>query len=159
MIDALEAILRRPKTVFVLMLALIVAGTYTYMTIPKEDSPDIDVPVFYVSIAQQGISPEDADRLLVRPMETELRGLGARFEGGKPFERYVCREGRLVTGQNPASAEGVAHGMLMALHALVEAEPVALVGPPRIDAGVDQRVLFVPRRQILVIIAVDGNEQ
>ncbi|WP_417673596.1 efflux RND transporter permease subunit [Roseibium sp.] len=75
MIDALEAILRRPKTVFVLMLALIVAGTYTYMTIPKEDSPDIDVPVFYVSIAQQGISPEDADRLLVRPMETELRGL------------------------------------------------------------------------------------
>lgn len=75
MIDALEAILRRPKTVFVLMLALIVAGTYTYLTIPKEDSPDIDVPVFYVSIAQQGISPEDADRLLVRPMETELRGL------------------------------------------------------------------------------------
>ncbi|WP_346897876.1 efflux RND transporter permease subunit [uncultured Roseibium sp.] len=75
MIDALEAILRRPKTVFVLMLALIVAGTYTYLTIPKEDSPDIDVPVFYVSIMQQGISPEDADRLLVRPMETELRGL------------------------------------------------------------------------------------
>ncbi|MBD1549382.1 efflux RND transporter permease subunit [Roseibium aggregatum] len=75
MIDALEAILRRPKTVFVLMLALIVAGTYTYLTIPKEDSPDIDVPVFYVSIVQQGISPEDADRLLVRPMETELRGL------------------------------------------------------------------------------------
>ncbi|WP_346912600.1 efflux RND transporter permease subunit [uncultured Roseibium sp.] len=75
MIDALEAILRRPKTVFVLMLALIVAGTYTYLTIPKEDSPDIDVPVFYVSIMQQGISPEDAERLLVRPMETELRGL------------------------------------------------------------------------------------
>ncbi len=58
------------------------------------------------------------DKVVPFLLETELRGLGARFEGGKPFERYVCREGRLVTGQNPASAEGVAHGMLTALHAL-----------------------------------------
>ncbi|MBO6510503.1 MAG: efflux RND transporter permease subunit, partial [Roseibium sp.] len=75
MIGMLEGVLRRPKTVFVLMLALLVAGVFSYINIPKEDSPDIDVPVFYVSIAQQGISPEDAERLLVRPMETELRGL------------------------------------------------------------------------------------
>ncbi|WP_422375873.1 efflux RND transporter permease subunit [Roseibium sp.] len=75
MIDMLEGVLRRPKTVFVLMLALLVAGVFSYISIPKEDSPDIDVPVFYVSIAQQGISPEDAERLLIRPMETELRGL------------------------------------------------------------------------------------
>jgi multidrug efflux pump len=75
MISMLEGVLRRPKTVFVLMVALIVAGVFTYISIPKEDSPDIDVPVFYVSISQQGISPEDAERLLVRPMETQLRGL------------------------------------------------------------------------------------
>ncbi|WFE88066.1 efflux RND transporter permease subunit [Roseibium porphyridii] len=75
MIDMLEGVLRRPKTVFVLMVALLVAGVFSYISIPKEDSPDIDVPVFYVSISQQGISPEDAERLLVRPMETELRGL------------------------------------------------------------------------------------
>ncbi len=58
------------------------------------------------------------DKVVPFLLEKELRGLGARFEGGKPFERQVCREGRVVTGQNPASAEGVAHGMLMALHAL-----------------------------------------
>ncbi len=75
MIDMLEGVLRRPKTVFVLMIALLVAGIFSYMSIPKEDSPDIDVPVFYVSVTQQGISPEDAERLLVRPLETELRGL------------------------------------------------------------------------------------
>jgi len=75
MIDMLEGVLRRPKTVFVLMLALLVAGVFSYISIPKEDSPDIDVPIFYVSIAQQGISPEDSERLLIRPMETELRGL------------------------------------------------------------------------------------
>ncbi|MES0808319.1 efflux RND transporter permease subunit [Roseibium sp. SCPC15] len=75
MINMLEGVLRRPKTVFVLMLALLIAGVFSYINIPKEDSPDIDVPVFYVSIQQQGISPEDAERLLIRPMETELRGL------------------------------------------------------------------------------------
>ncbi|ADZ71151.1 efflux RND transporter permease subunit [Polymorphum gilvum] len=75
MIAMLESVLRRPKTVFVLMLALVVAGVTAYFAIPKEDTPDIDVPVFYISVSQQGISPEDAERLLVRPMETELRGL------------------------------------------------------------------------------------
>jgi len=75
MIDMLEGVLRRPKTVFVLMLALIVAGVATYISIPKEASPDIDLPIFYISVTQQGISPEDSERLLVRPMETELRGL------------------------------------------------------------------------------------
>ncbi|MEQ8267173.1 MAG: type 1 glutamine amidotransferase domain-containing protein [Parvibaculum sp.] len=58
------------------------------------------------------------DKVVPFLLETQLRGLGARFDGGKPFERHVCREGRVVTGQNPASAQGVGHGMLMALHAL-----------------------------------------
>lgn len=75
MISALDGILRRPRTVLTLMLVMIVAGALTYLAIPKEANPDIDVPVFYVSIGQQGISPEDSERLLVRPMETSLRGL------------------------------------------------------------------------------------
>jgi multidrug efflux pump len=75
MTGALEAILGRPRTVLTLMLVMIIAGIISYIAIPKEANPDVDVPVYYVSISQQGISPEDAERLLVRPMETELRGL------------------------------------------------------------------------------------
>lgn len=75
MIGALESILRRPRTVLTMMVVMLVAGTLVYLSIPKEANPDIDVPVFYVSISQQGISPEDAERLLVRPMETALRSL------------------------------------------------------------------------------------
>jgi len=75
MISALDSILRRPRTVLTLMLVMILAGAFTYIAIPKEANPDIDVPVFYVSIGQQGISPRDSERLLVRPMETSLRGL------------------------------------------------------------------------------------
>lgn len=75
MTGALESILSRPRTVLTLMIVMVIAGVLSYIAIPKEANPDIDVPIYYVSIGQQGISPEDAERLLVRPMETQLRGL------------------------------------------------------------------------------------
>lgn len=73
--SVLESILRRPRSVLTMMVVMFLAGIAAYVSIPKEANPDIDVPVFYVSVAQQGISPEDAERLLVRPLETQLRGL------------------------------------------------------------------------------------
>ena len=75
MMNALATVISRPRTVLTLMVVMVCAGIYTYITIPKEADPDIDVPVFIVNILQEGISPEDAERLLIRPMETELRGL------------------------------------------------------------------------------------
>lgn len=75
MISALETVLRRPRTVLTLMVVIIVAGVVAYLGVPKEANPDIDVPVYYISVAQQGVSPEDAERLIVRPLETQLRGI------------------------------------------------------------------------------------
>ncbi|SOB95964.1 efflux RND transporter permease subunit [Stappia indica] len=75
MISMLETILRRPKTVLTLMVVMVAAGVMAYISVPKEADPDIDIPVFYVSISQQGVSPGDAERLIARPMETALRGL------------------------------------------------------------------------------------
>lgn len=75
MTSALAVILSRPKTVLMMMLVMIIAGVTTYISIPKEANPDIDVPVYFVQVGQQGISPNDAERLLVRPLETKLRGL------------------------------------------------------------------------------------
>lgn len=75
MISALETILSRPKTVLTMMIVMVMAGIIAYLAIPKEANPDIDVPVYYVSVGQRGVSPEDAERLLVKPLETQLRGL------------------------------------------------------------------------------------
>jgi len=51
-------------------------------------------------------------------LETRLRQLGARFEANaEPFGPHAVRDGRLVTGQNPASSERVAELMLEALGA------------------------------------------
>lgn len=71
----LDAAFSRPRTVLVMLLAILVAGTMAYRGIPKESEPDVSIPTIYVSMTHQGISPEDAERLLVRPMEQELRSL------------------------------------------------------------------------------------
>lgn len=73
--QTLKSILLRPRTVLTMMVVMVLSGLFTYVSIPKEADPDIDVPVFYVSLVHNGISPEDAERLLVKPMESELRGL------------------------------------------------------------------------------------
>lgn len=49
-------------------------------------------------------------------LSSRLIELGARFDVGAPFAAHTVVDGRLVTGQNPASAKGVADEML-ALHA------------------------------------------
>ncbi|MFB9906697.1 type 1 glutamine amidotransferase domain-containing protein [Allokutzneria oryzae] len=48
-------------------------------------------------------------------LQTELEKLGARYRVAPNFAENVVRDGRLVTGQNPASATGTAHGVLAAL--------------------------------------------
>jgi multidrug efflux pump len=71
----IDAAMSHSRTVLTTMLLLVVVGITAYITIPKEADPDIPIPIFHVSILHHGISPEDAERLLIRPMETELRSL------------------------------------------------------------------------------------
>ncbi len=79
----------RSRTVVLSLLVILVAGIVAYMTIPKEAEPDIEIPVIYINITHDGISPEDGERLLIRPMEQELRTIegikemtASAFEGG-----------------------------------------------------------------------------
>ena len=54
------------------LLFVLAAGLVAYVTIPKEAEPDIMIPMIFVLLSQRGISPVDAARLLLRPVETEL---------------------------------------------------------------------------------------
>ena len=75
MLAIINAALSRSRTMLMLLVLLLVAGISTYIVIPKESNPDITIPIIYVSMSHQGISPEDSERLLVRPMEQELRSI------------------------------------------------------------------------------------
>src|SRR5881398_976966 len=71
------------------LLFLLAAGLAAYLTIAKEAEPDVRIPVIHVHLSQRGISPEDAERLLLRPVETQLKSVAnvkemrsTAFEGG-----------------------------------------------------------------------------
>jgi multidrug efflux pump len=71
------------------LIFFLCAGLVAYVTIAKEAEPDIKIPMIYVQLSQRGISPEDSERLLLRPVETQLKSVGnvkemrsTAFEGG-----------------------------------------------------------------------------
>jgi multidrug efflux pump len=84
----IDTAIHHARTVLSTLVLVLVAGVVAYVAIPKESNPDIDVPIIYVLMKHDGISPEDAERLLVRPMEKELRAI----EGIKEM-RSTAREG------------------------------------------------------------------
>jgi len=71
----IHAAFSRTSAVLVALALLFAIGVSSYITIPKEAKPDIDIPVAYVSVSYEGISPEDAERLLVKPLEKQLRSV------------------------------------------------------------------------------------
>jgi multidrug efflux pump len=71
------------------LIFLLIAGAVAYVTIPKEAEPDVRIPIIFVQLTQRGISPEDSERLLLRPVETQLKSVGnvkemrsTAYEGG-----------------------------------------------------------------------------
>lgn len=71
----IQAAVARSRATLMAFVFLLLGGYGAYQVIPKEANPDVTIPMMYVSMGLEGISPEDAERLLVRPMEQELRTL------------------------------------------------------------------------------------
>lgn len=87
--NLVELAIRNTRLTLSLLMFLILSGTMAYMTIPKEAEPDIQIPIIYVSVHYEGISPEDSERLILRPLETALKSIqgikkmtGTAYQGG-----------------------------------------------------------------------------
>ena len=70
-----EWAVRNTRVVLALIVVVIVAGIAAFNSIPKEADPDIPIPYLIVQVTYPGISPEDSERLLVKPLETALRSV------------------------------------------------------------------------------------
>ena len=57
------------------------------------------------------------DKVVPFLLETRILSLGAEFSRAPDFSPHVVQDGLLVTGQNPASSEGVAKAMVALLFA------------------------------------------
>ncbi len=66
---------RRAKIIFSAFAVLIISGVTAYVNVPRESLPQLAITVIYTSVILEGVSPEDSERLLVRPLEEELQNL------------------------------------------------------------------------------------
>jgi multidrug efflux pump subunit AcrB len=70
-----DAAIRNRTTVGVLALLILVAGTYSYITLPREAAPDIPIPLILVSTSYEGVAPQDIESSITIKIEKELAGL------------------------------------------------------------------------------------
>ena len=68
----IDAAFSRTRTVLIALTVLLAVGAIAYVSIPKEANPEVPLPLVYVSTGLEGISPSDAERLLLEPMEAEF---------------------------------------------------------------------------------------
>ena len=75
MFNFITAAISRSRAVLTILVALLLGGVSSYVSLPREADPDIPIPFIYVGVVLPGIAPADAERLIVKPMELELRTL------------------------------------------------------------------------------------
>ncbi|GGH44704.1 MMPL family transporter [Frigidibacter albus] len=87
---AIAAAFLRVRSTMLVLLLILGAGAATYVAIPKEASPEIDIPIFIVNVTYSGISAEDSARLLVEPLERQLQSIeGLRQMTGQAGEGFA----------------------------------------------------------------------
>ena len=67
--------LRHRATVFFLTLFVVLAGLSAYLTLPRESSPDISIPLIIVYTLWPGASPADVESQVTRIVEREIKGV------------------------------------------------------------------------------------
>ena len=70
-----DVAIRNRTTVFSLMVFIVIAGVISYITLPREASPDVPVPLVLVTTTYEGVSPEDVESSVTMKIEKELAGL------------------------------------------------------------------------------------
>jgi multidrug efflux pump len=62
-------------SVYVLVFIIVVFGIINYYTIPKEQIPDIVIPMININTIYPGTSPSDMENLVTRPLEKNLKSI------------------------------------------------------------------------------------
>ena len=129
--------------VFVGILVFIIAsGAATYVSIPKESTPDVNIPIIYVSLSQTGISAEDSERLLVKPIEDEVKSV----EGIKEVRSTAYSGGGNVLLEFDASLNPIEFANCLVLRVssgYIEVHIVNPANPPAAKTGNPKLVLYV----------------
>jgi len=69
----IKTAIHKSRTSLSVLFLLSIAGFYALNYLPKATEPDVAFPGAYIGVAYEGVSPEDSERLLAKPLEDALR--------------------------------------------------------------------------------------
>ncbi len=76
-------------TVYIVTLLIVVTGVIAYVTMPREDFPEIIENKIYISSVFPGNSAEDVEKLVVKPLEKEFKNIsGVEKISSSSFQDY-----------------------------------------------------------------------
>jgi len=76
-------------TVYILTLLIVITGTVAYITMPREDFPEIIENKVYISSVFPGNSAEDVEKLVIKPLEKEFKNIsGVEKITSSSFQDY-----------------------------------------------------------------------
>ena len=106
MIEALiDGAIKRRKVVLAVTFLLTLFGLFAYLNLPREADPNINYGYIFVQVVYPGVSPEDSERLLVRPLETELQSIeGLKEMNGQAVESAAVVLLQFEPGADPDRA-------------------------------------------------------
>ena len=61
--------------IYIFTALIIIAGAFSYASLPRESAPSIEIPYVFVSTVYVGVSPEEIEKLVTMEIEKQVKGI------------------------------------------------------------------------------------
>lgn len=141
-----QAFIRSPLTPLILLAAL-AFGLVALLTIPREEEPQIQVPMIDIMISAPGLRAPDAVELITEPLETIVKGIaGVDHVYSQTGDDRVLVTARFKVGADPDDAAVRVHERIRANYDHIPAGiPEPLIQPRSINDVAVFAVTLSPR--------------
>ena len=126
--------IRSPLTPL-LLLAALAFGLIALVTLPREEEPQISVPMVDIHVQASGLKAEDAVKLVAEPLETIVKGIdGVEHVYSQVQDDHVLVTARFFVGTSSDTA-------VLRVHEKIQANmdriPVGIPAPLVVGRGID----------------------
>lgn len=124
-----------------LLVAAFAFGLIALITLPREEEPQISVPMVDIRVSAQGLKAEDAVKLVTEPLETIVKAIdGVEHVYSQTEDDGVLVTARFLTGTSPDAA-------ILRVHEKVRANldriPVGITEPLIVGRSIDDVAILV----------------
>jgi multidrug efflux pump subunit AcrB len=135
-----QATIRSPLTPLFLLAAL-AAGLVALLTIPREEEPQISVPMVDITVRADGLKAPDAVELVTKPLETIVKGIdGVEHTYSQTQDDRVMVTARFLVGTKADEAILRVHEKI---RANIDRIPVGIPEPLIVGRGINDVAILV----------------